>query len=568
MKKYYFAMVCFAVLSVALVFGFRSSAQNESKDSANHEFVSPHIVISQFQVAGGSATDEFVELHNTSSNPVDLNGYRVVYRSAAGVNDVAMVEWTTSTIVPAGGFYLIATSTYDGPVPSNVNYNTATVSMSATGGGIAVRSGALNSGVVIDSVGYGTATNIFVEGVVTTAPPANDSRIRNSNSCQDTDSNVNDFGAQTPAAPRNASSAPVTCGGGGGTQILASGAANPTTVAPGAATLLTVSVFPATTPPSTGITVTANLTSIGGSATQQFFDNGTNGDVTSGDNVFSFSATVGAATPGGPTSIPAVAADAETRTANVSINLTISAPIVDDPLLLGNPSNATTNTANENNYLMIKPQYALSYNRSTATPNWVAWRLDSTWIGTAPRQDDYRGDTSLPSGWYQVQDNDYSGSGYDRGHMCPSGDRTRSIPDNSATFLMTNFVPQLGANNQGPWNDFENYCRSLANSGNEVYIFTGPVGNIGTIASGRIVVPQYTWKVVMVMTNGSDDLGRVTRATRAFGIVVPNFAPISSNQWRNYRVTVDAVEALTGLNFFSNVPKNTQELIEKRRDRL
>src|SRR5207248_6889700 len=136
--------------------------------------------------------------------------------------------------------------------------------------------------------------------------------------------------------------------------------------------------------------------------------------------------------------VSAVAADAQARSVPLQQNVTVSGVLPDeDPLTFGNPSNATANVANENNYLMVKPQYTLSYNRSKGTPNWVAWRLDSSWIGGAPRQDDYRPDPALPAGWYQVQANDYSGSGYERGHMCPSGDRTRSVADNSATFLMT-----------------------------------------------------------------------------------------------------------------------------------
>jgi endonuclease G len=151
--------------------------------------------------------------------------------------------------------------------------------------------------------------------------------------------------------------------------------------------------------------------------------------------------------------------------------------------------------------------------------------------------------------------------------MTPSGDRTNSVENNSATFLMTNMVPQIPANNQGPWEEFESYCRTLAGQGNEIYIVSGPVGNIGTIAGGRVVVPQYTWKVILVLPNGTNDLQRVTRAARAFGIIVPNFQPLDINApWRNFRVTVDAVENVTGYNFFSNVPKNTQELIERRRD--
>ena len=133
---------------------------------------------------------------------------------------------------------------------------------------------------------------------------------------------------------------------------------------------------------------------------------------------------------------------------------------------------------------------------------------------------------------------------------------------------MTNIIPQLAANNEGPWADLENYCRTLASAGNEVYIIAGPSGNIGTIAQGRVVVPQLTWKVVLVLPNGNNDLSRISKSTRAFGVIMSNQSITMGNQWRNYRVTVDAVECLTGYNFFSAIPKNTQEIIERRRDRL
>ena len=236
-------------------------------------------------------------------------------------------------------------------------------------------------------------------------------------------------------------------------------------------------------------------------------------------------------------------------------------------LTMGNPSNAAVNTAAPTNYLMEKPQYALSYHRDNGTPNWVSWHLDTSWLGSTARQDDFRPDTTLPAGWYRVLQTDYSGSGYDRGHMCPSGDRTNSVATNSATFLMTNMMPQLAANNQGPWEELESYCRTLAGQGNEIYIMAGPSGNIGTIAGGRVVVPQVTWKVVLVIPNGTNDLQRINKQTRAFGIIVPNQPPLNINApWRQFRVTVDAVENLTGYNFYTAVPKNTQEIIERRRD--
>lgn len=569
MKRFYAILASFLLVSACFVLTYKITAESGPVSTTSENLVSPDLVISQFQVAGGTANDEFIELHNTGSNSVDLNGYRVVYRSSSGTNDVNFANWTTSTIIPPGGYYLITNSSYDGAVPGDFTYNPATCScaMSGSSGGIAIRFGDINTGVIIDSVGYGSATNAFIETAVTNVPPSNSGQARADNACQDTDNNSNDFSTLNPALPRNASTTPITCGG-SGTTLLANGAASPNTVAPNASTLLTVSVFPATDPPSTGISVTSDLTNIGGSATQQFFDDGTNGDLTPGDNVFSYSATIASGTSGGPTSVSAVASDDQARSVSLTINLTIDAPPAgENPLLLGNPSNATTDIANENNYLMNKAQYSLSYNRSKATANWVAWRLDSSWIGSAPRQNDFRPDPALPTGWYRVTDSDYSGSGYTRGHMCPSGERTRSVADNSATFLMTNMIPQIADNNSGSWNNFENYLRDLANQGKEIYTFSGGQGNIGTIANGQIVVPAVTWKVVLILDNGNNDLQRIGKGTRTIAIIVPNQEPLSpSTPWREFRTSVDAVEALTGLNFFSNVPKNTQEIIERRRD--
>lgn len=111
---------------------------------------------------------------------------------------------------------------------------------------------------------------------------------------------------------------------GGPTNPTGLGAATPNTVGAGGNTLLTVAVTNGTNPTSTGVTVTGDLSAIGGSATQQFFDNGTNGDVTGGDNVFSYGATVAPATTAGLKSLPAVINDAEARTGNANISLTVT----------------------------------------------------------------------------------------------------------------------------------------------------------------------------------------------------------------------------------------------------
>lgn len=548
--------------------------------------VSPNIVISQIyggggNVAGSQYTHDFVELFNRGDQAVSLNGWSTQYASASGTN--WLVTPLSNVTLQPGQYYLVqyasggsngsALPTPDLIAPSvTVGGNTFIPNLSGTAGKVALVNSVTQLPAnscpvdvsIVDLVGYGASASCF-EGTRAADLSNTTSGKRNGNGCSDTDNNNADFAVGAPA-PRNTSTPASTCNLGG---LLQAGIqASPNVVSPGGNTLLTVAVIPATTPPSTSVTVAANITAIGGASNQTLFDNGTNGDVIAGDNVYSYLAPVSPSTTGGVKLIVAVVADAQGRTVVLQQNITVNAPAPgENPLLFGNPSNATPDIANENNYLMHKPQYSLSYNRGKATANWVAWRLDSSWIGTTDRQDDFRPDSALPIGWYQVLDTDYSGSGYQRGHMCPSGDRTNSIPNNSATFLMTNMVPQIAENNTGPWEEFESYCRTLAQQGNEIYIMTGPSGNIGTIAQGRVVVPSVTWKVVLVIPNGSDDLSRVTKGTRAFGIVVPNQLPLDINApWRNFRVTVNQVELLTGYDFLNAIPKNTQEIIERRRD--
>ncbi|MCD9189496.1 MAG: DNA/RNA non-specific endonuclease [Pyrinomonadaceae bacterium] len=230
-------------------------------------------------------------------------------------------------------------------------------------------------------------------------------------------------------------------------------------------------------------------------------------------------------------------------------------------LTMGNPSNAVTNISSPTNYLMEKPQYALSYHNGNNIPNWVSWHLDSSWLGSTPRQDDFRADTSLPAGWYQVGSTSYSGSGYDRGHMCPSADRTASVADNSATFLMTNMIPQAPTNNQVTWANLENYSRSLVTAGNELYIISGGQGVSGYINNGNVAVPTNTWKVIIVLPAGTNDVSRVTSATRTIAVFMPNNNSVVSD-WKQYRVSVDYVESMTGYDFFSNVGDTVENQIE------
>ena len=245
----------------------------------------------------------------------------------------------------------------------------------------------------------------------------------------------------------------------------------------------------------------------------------------------------------------------------------------DSHLAMGNPSGATTDANNPTNYLLSKTQYAASYHRDKGKPNWVSWHLSSAWVGSTARQDNFAADATLPSTWFRATTSSYSGSGFDRGHNCPSADRTGSVADNSATFLMTNMMPQAANNNQRTWAGLENYCRTLVNAGNEVYIICGSYGSGGTglngftttIAGGKITVPSNCWKVVVVLPEGSADAGRVTTATRIIAINTPNNQTLATT-WGSYRTTVDAIEAATGYDILSAVAGSVQSVVEARVD--
>lgn len=247
----------------------------------------------------------------------------------------------------------------------------------------------------------------------------------------------------------------------------------------------------------------------------------------------------------------------------------------DDNLSLGNPSAAVTDVNSPNNYLLIKPQYVMSYNNSLGEANWVCWHLSAAWKGPAPRCNCFSSDSQLPSSFYHAGNTDFSGTGFDRGHMCPSEDRDGSSTDNAATFLMSNMIPQAPVNNQQTWADLENYARSLLAQGDELYIISGGYGTGGsgslggitnTIANGHINVPSHVWKIIVVLPIGSDDVNRISTATRVIAVDMPNNQTVNSLPWYNYRTTVDNIETITGFDFISNVSTTIQSTVESTVD--
>lgn len=232
-------------------------------------------------------------------------------------------------------------------------------------------------------------------------------------------------------------------------------------------------------------------------------------------------------------------------------------------LALGNPSNAAPNPSNADNYLMLNNAYALSYNNSRGSANWVAWRISNADFGGAERQNDFRPDPNLPPNFTRVTPNDYTGSGFDRGHLCPSADRSGSQEINSQTFFMTNMVPQTPDLNRNVWNDFETYSRDLVKkNGVDLYVVAGCYGEKSRLKK-KIAVPTNCWKVVAAIPPGAD-ASAVNESTTVVAVDMPNIAYPAKTDWRKYRTTVRAIEQKTNLNLLSNVPQNIQNALENR----
>ncbi len=232
---------------------------------------------------------------------------------------------------------------------------------------------------------------------------------------------------------------------------------------------------------------------------------------------------------------------------------------------LGNPSGATADATHPDNYLIIHDSFALSYNNSRGTANWVAWRTRAADLGQKLGRPPFMPDQMLPAGFTRVQSADYTGSGYDRGHLVPSADRFGDARSNEETFQTTNIVPQTPELNQYPWEKLESYSRSNVRRGMDTYSVAGVYGDAGRI-KGRITIPTNCWKVIVIVPAG---LGyeKIDSTARVIAVDMPNVAGIAAANWRQYRTTVREIERRTGLDLLSSLPQDVQEKLETRIER-
>jgi endonuclease G, mitochondrial len=259
-------------------------------------------------------------------------------------------------------------------------------------------------------------------------------------------------------------------------------------------------------------------------------------------------------TPPSPGSAQPNAGGALAPSASLGVHLALGVPSDPDP---------------SDDRLLDEHSFVLSYSPSKHVPNWVAWRLDHSYLGHVRRKNDFRPDPALPSELYHVSESDYLHSGYDRGHMCPSADREDTPEDNSTTFLFTNMEPQLHELNAGPWEKFEKYERELASRpGAVLYIVAGGVFSNPFPTIGRgVAVPAANFKIVVVLSEGQG-ASDVNEHTQVVSVLMPNQPGVGEHQWTEFLTSVDDIERATGYDFLNAVAEPVQRVIEARTARL
>lgn len=240
----------------------------------------------------------------------------------------------------------------------------------------------------------------------------------------------------------------------------------------------------------------------------------------------------------------------ENKTDNVNINVALGIP---------------TDSDTTDDYLIFRSQYVLSYNKNRNVANWVSWELNKDWFGDVSRYSgNFITDTTLPAGYYRVKHSDYTNSGFDRGHLVMSEERTKTVEDNKATFILTNILPQTPDLNRGVWLNFENYCNSLALDDNkELFIIAGGIFHSQNSINGLVAIPDSCFKIVVVLERGKG-LKDISTSTEVIAVVMPNIDGVRSESWEKYKTTVRRVENSTGYNFLSSVPIDIQNVIETK----
>ena len=205
-----------------------------------------------------------------------------------------------------------------------------------------------------------------------------------------------------------------------------------------------------------------------------------------------------------------------------------------------------------------RKSYKVVYSKEWRLPVAVAWHLtrDHVYGKNQRSKMQFTEDMDVPSPRATWQD--YARSGYSRGHMCPAGDNKWDEEALRQTFLLTNICPQMYELNAGDWNELEKACRTWARRYGDIYIVCGPIllNKVHrTIGRNKVVVPEAFYKVVLRMdASGKDGTG--------IGFIYRNEKV--NKKMTSYVNSIDDVERITGLDFFSALPDDVEKAAEKK----
>lgn len=194
--------------------------------------------------------------------------------------------------------------------------------------------------------------------------------------------------------------------------------------------------------------------------------------------------------------------------------------------------------------------YSLDYNEEHEQPNWVYYTLTAEDVADGEeRSNSFKIDPKVSTGSATLAD--YTKSGYDRGHLAPAGDMTRSAEAMRESFYMSNMSPQNSSFNRGIWRSCESFVRALATD--SLYVITGPIFEdiIGTIGENEVTIPGSYYKVAYSPSRA-----------KMWAFVIPNKK--GEKELEEYLTSVDIVEELIGFDLFYQLPDSLEFELERQ----
>ncbi len=203
--------------------------------------------------------------------------------------------------------------------------------------------------------------------------------------------------------------------------------------------------------------------------------------------------------------------------------------------------------------IIIYTGFTVSYNTSTLIPNWVAYELTAEEVnGQFPRKGQFGQDFSFKG--RQAIREDYSNSGWDKGHMCPAADLKWSETTMYESFYLTNICPQDHELNSTDWLTLEKLVRQWANKYGKIYVICGPIitdNKYGTIGGNKVVVPDAFFKAVLTVENN---------VFNTIAFVMQNNS--THHKIQDYAISVNDLEKIIGIDLFCSIDDRYEEMVE------